>query len=184
MDNTTVATPPSLAFIPSESSDVRLIKLSDIYPDPLRKPGQYDDRELSVIARGFLRHGVGFPVTVAHLPESPDKFLLVSGEKIFRSAVIAGLERLPCVIADDFPQSDEIKEEDAKPASDFSRSAFTDTSSSAKSKFAIKDPRFFFNSVRHAVSLMNEGGVPVTCRASDNGESTVLVITVPKSPPI
>ena len=33
----------SNAELPSEARDVRLIKLSDIYPDPLRKPGKYDD---------------------------------------------------------------------------------------------------------------------------------------------
>lgn len=55
----------SNAELPSEARDVRLIKLSDIYPDPLRKPGKYDDAELCVIARGFLRHGIGFPITAA-----------------------------------------------------------------------------------------------------------------------
>ena len=44
----------SNAELPSEARDVRLIKLSDIYPDPLRKPGKYDDAELCVIARGFF----------------------------------------------------------------------------------------------------------------------------------
>lgn len=71
----------SNAELPSEARDVRLIKLSDIYPDPLRKPGKYDDAELCVIARGFLRHGIGFPITAAEIPELKNKFMLISGEK-------------------------------------------------------------------------------------------------------
>ena len=89
----------SLAFVPSEANDVRLVKLADIFPDPLRKPGNYSDSELCAIARKFLRHGIGFPVTVAVIPESENKFMLLSGEKIFRAALIAELERLPCIIS-------------------------------------------------------------------------------------
>ncbi len=80
----------SNAALPSEARDVRLIKLSDIYPDPLRKPGKYDDSELCVIARGFLRHGIGFPITAAEIPELKNKFMLISGI----SASLAGASRI------------------------------------------------------------------------------------------
>lgn len=182
--------PSSLAFLPSEASDVRLVKLCDIFPDPLRKPGKYDDRELCIIARGFLRHGIGFPVTVAAIPESEHKFMLISGEKIFRAALIAKLERLPCIISlGQPPKSEEPMRETRKtvPSAEATiprQAPKSDTSSSAKVKIAIKDPRFFFNSVYHAVDLMNQGGIPVSCGTRDEGENTVLIITVPKSPPI
>ena len=178
----------SLAFVPSEANDVRLVKLADIFPDPLRKPGNYSDSELCAIARKFLRHGIGFPVTVAVIPESENKFMLLSREKIFRAALIAELERLPCIISFAQPPSAAEISSPQKaiacadaPARQIVRS---DASPSAKSKIAIKDARFFFNSVYHAVDLMNQSGIAVSCGTRDEGSDTVLIITVPKSPPI
>lgn len=175
--------------LPSEARDVRLIKLSDIYPDPLRKPGKYDDAELCVIARGFLRHGIGFPITAAEIPELKNKFMLVSGEKIFRAALIAGLKRLPCIISEEYPrhlpECRASEEMSAKPCVvPTSANTFGGASPPPKSKIAIKDSRFFFNSVYHAVDLMRQSGIPVSCGTRDDGGQTVLIITVPKSPPI
>lgn len=175
--------------LPSEARDVRLIKLSDIYPDPLRKPGKYDSSELCVIARGFLRHGIGFPITAAEIPELKNKFMLISGEKIFRAALIAGLKRLPCIISDEYPRrlperrtSEEPPEKPCVVPTPVNASV--GASPPPKSKIAIKDPRFFFNSVYHAVDLMKQSGIPVSCGTRDDDGQTVLIITVPKSPPI
>lgn len=159
---------------PDDKTDaVRLIKCEDVFPDPLRPPRKYPDSELSAIADGFSKHGIGVPLVVMQEKQAgKTRFIIITGEKIFRAALIAKTERIPCEVI--YPKSPENSAE--------SSSAVAPPP--ANEKIVIGDPRFFFNSVDHAVKLMNRSGVGVACERSETESGTVIVITVPKSPPI
>ena len=47
-------------------------------------------------------------------------------------------------------------------------------------KSAIKDPRLFYNTIDKAVAMMNQSGVPVTCKRENRSRGTTIRITVPR----
>lgn len=57
-----------------------------------------DEASLSHLADSIRLHGVIEPLSVAETEDSPAKYRLISGERRLRAAVIAGLDRVPCVI--------------------------------------------------------------------------------------
>lgn len=181
---------------PALQNEIKLIRCGNIYPDPARPPKRYPDGELSAIACGFRRHGIGIPAVVMNVRSfGKERFVLVTGEKIFRAALIAKAERIPCIVicpGENLPELPHPKEyvcgnsADAEtPAASFNCAlSVRDAPPSQQTKIVIKDPRFFFNSVDHAVSLMNKSGIKVACIRAETTSDVVLTITVPKSPPI
>lgn len=157
--------------------DLRLIKSECIFPDPREKPKKYPDAELKKIAAAFRSRGIGVPIVVRAAPFSPgERYLLVSGEKIFRAALIAGSERIPCVVTDIPPR---------KPPRDRSPGCDDDfVPPKLPSKLIINDTRPFFNSIDRAVAMMKRGGCGIALDREERPSETVLIITVPKSPPI
>lgn len=157
--------------------DLRLIKSEHIYPDPAEKPGRYPDAELKKIAAAFRSRGIGVPIVVRRAAFSKnERYILVSGEKIFRAALIAGSERIPCIVIGILPQM---------PPRDRSREQDVDfVPPKLPSKLMINDTRPFFNSIDRAVAIMKRGGYCVVCDREERPSGTVLTITVPKSPPI
>ncbi len=47
-------------------------------------------------------------------------------------------------------------------------------------KYIIKDVRLFLNTVRHAVSVMKQAGVPTVLEEQDDGDALLLTIRIPK----
>lgn len=126
----------------------------------------------------FLKHGVGIPLIVSEiLVSNRKKYRLVCGEKIFRSALISKLDRLPCKILPAITSDTENQTDIVPDIPELSGAPPPKTS-----RIIIKDSRLFFNSVNHAVKLMNESGIRVSCNQEEMPKETVLKITVPKSP--
>lgn len=149
-------------------NEILLIKCESIVPNPSRPFKRYPSDELRRIAGSFLRRGIGIPATVLRENRlGEEKYLLLAGEKIFRAALIAGIERIPCDVLteEDLPHS---------PPSCTER----------HEKVLIRDQRLFFNSITHSVDLMRQSGIDVSFVKEASDEQTVLTITVPKSPPI
>lgn len=167
---------PSLKLAPATfTEDIRLIKCEMIRPNPAGRRGRYLDEELSRLAKRFLKCGIGIPCVVEEFSyKSESYYLLLSGEKIFRAALIAGIKLLPCVIAEN-SASKEIC--DTLPNTSFAPPK-------AAGKFVIRDARLFYNSIDHAVELMKKSGVEIMTEKQETPSHTVLTIAVPKSPPI
>lgn len=85
------------ALIPQRAAEpgVTEVPLSRIRPNPLQPRRQFDEAELEALAASVAEHGVLLPVLVT---QTLDGYQLVAGERRFRAAQLAGLERIPVVI--------------------------------------------------------------------------------------
>jgi len=85
------------ALIPQRAAEpgVTEVPLSRIRPNPLQPRRQFDEAELEALAASVAEHGVLLPVLVT---QTLDGYQLIAGERRFRAAQLAGLERIPVVI--------------------------------------------------------------------------------------
>ncbi|NWF99464.1 MAG: ParB/RepB/Spo0J family partition protein [Thermoanaerobaculaceae bacterium] len=82
--------PPPRRGGPSE------IPVSEIRPSPLQPRRQFSQESLAALAASIREHGVLQPVIVTRAPEGG--YHLVAGERRWRAAREAGLERIPAVV--------------------------------------------------------------------------------------
>ena len=86
------------ALIPQRSSNAPApseIPLVRIRPNPYQPRHRSDQAEIESLAESIREHGVLQPVLVTELL---DGYQLVAGERRFRAAQLAGLERIPAVV--------------------------------------------------------------------------------------
>ena len=85
------------ALIPQRSSEggPTEVPLSRIRPNPLQPRRHIDEAELEALAASVAEHGVLLPILVT---QTLDGYQLIAGERRFRAAQLAGLERIPVVI--------------------------------------------------------------------------------------
>jgi ParB family chromosome partitioning protein len=77
---------------------LRSIPLADIQPNPNQPRQRLDDVALASLAESIRRHGVVQPVVVR--PREGGGFELIAGERRWRAASLAGVERVPAVVRD------------------------------------------------------------------------------------
>ena len=76
----------------------RLISIESIQPDPNQPRKTFPQGSLESLAESIKEiGGIIDPLTVAHV-EQEKVFRIISGERRYRAARIAGLEKLPCII--------------------------------------------------------------------------------------
>ena len=84
------------ALIPTVDADrPREIALRDIVANPDQPRQRFDEESLASLAASIAEHGVLQPVLVTH---APGGYQLVAGERRFRAAQMAGLERIPAIV--------------------------------------------------------------------------------------
>ena len=85
------------ALIPQRSAEPgpTEVPISRIRPNPLQPRRHMDQAELEALAASVAEHGVLLPVLVT---QTIDGYQLIAGERRFRAAQLAGLERIPVVI--------------------------------------------------------------------------------------
>lgn len=66
----------------------------------------FDDESLVSLSQTIKQHGIRQPLTVLVRPD--DKYEIVSGERRYRAAIMAGLTRVPCMVMHDHKQAEEI----------------------------------------------------------------------------
>ncbi len=72
--------------------------ISSIGPNPANPRRMFRDEELSDLADSIRAHGVVQPVIVRPAPGKPGSYELIAGERRWRAAQRAGLERIPVII--------------------------------------------------------------------------------------
>ena len=77
--------------------ELRIIEVSRIVEDPEQPRRAIDEESLRGLADSIRQHGVLNPITVTPLA-AVDGFRIVTGERRWRAAQIAGLFDLPCVV--------------------------------------------------------------------------------------
>ncbi len=81
---------------PVVSRRVLDIPIRDITPNPNQPRTSFSPQALSELADSIAVHGVLQPLTVR---DTPQGWQLVSGERRLRAARLAGLDRVPCIVA-------------------------------------------------------------------------------------
>ena len=76
-------------------SDLRLLKMADVLPDPDQPRRVFDDDDLASLANSIREHGVLQPIVV--VPHN-GKYEIVAGERRYRAAQMAGLDKIPAIV--------------------------------------------------------------------------------------
>lgn len=87
------------AILPTSAADdesLHRIPLDRIAPNPSQPRKSFGDEELRALAGSLREHGVLQPILVRPLPGG--RYELVAGERRWRAARLAGLERIPAVV--------------------------------------------------------------------------------------
>lgn len=84
---------------PAPSSGAHSIPVERIVPNPRQPRSHIDPKELSELAVSIREHGVIQPLILTYQAES-DQYILVAGERRWRAAQLAGLERVPAILRD------------------------------------------------------------------------------------
>jgi ParB family chromosome partitioning protein len=81
---------------PLRQGGVSELAVKDIAPNPLQPRRQFDPAGLDALAASVREHGLLQPVVVARGASSG--YYLIAGERRWRAAQLAGLERIPAVV--------------------------------------------------------------------------------------
>jgi ParB family transcriptional regulator, chromosome partitioning protein len=88
----------------------RLIAISRLTPDPDQPRKQFPSAKLEELAHSIRTHGVLQPLLVS--PDSEgESYRVIAGERRYRAAMIAGLERLPCVVVGDLTDGARLEQQ-------------------------------------------------------------------------
>lgn len=78
-----------------EGRSIREISIGEITPNPYQPREEFDEEKLRVLAESIRQHGVMQPIVVVGGDEG---YVLVVGERRWRAAKMAGLEKIPAVV--------------------------------------------------------------------------------------
>lgn len=84
------------------------IKLEKLIPFKNQARETFDVDEVNSLAESIKNYGVRQPITVVKSLSEDGKFEIVSGERRVRAARIAGLEKIPSIILDDYKKAETI----------------------------------------------------------------------------
>ena len=77
-------------------SEMAEVSISAIEPNPLQPRTSFDDEALGELSTSIAQLGVIQPITIK--PNGNDKYIIISGERRWRAAKMAGLENTPAYI--------------------------------------------------------------------------------------
>ena len=83
------------ANVVEAATGINRIPLADIVPNPKQPRKDFDEKALSELAASIKLHDVIQPVTVS---KTGNQYMLISGERRFRAAKLAGLKDIPAYI--------------------------------------------------------------------------------------
>lgn len=84
------------------------ISLDKLIPFKNQARVHFDEKELEQLADTIKEHGVRQPLSVVKSEIQEGKYEIVSGERRFRAAKMAGLTKVPCIIIEHSAKKDEI----------------------------------------------------------------------------
>jgi ParB family chromosome partitioning protein len=84
----------------------RMILLEKIMPSPMQPRHHFDEQGIGELAESFKAQGVLQPVLVR---KKGDNYVLIAGERRYRAAKVAQLEKIPALIIDGKDESDMLQ---------------------------------------------------------------------------
>ena len=91
------------ALIPRAAVGLRDIPVGAILPNPLQPRTQFDEQELEDLAQSIREHGLLQPVLVSQRRDGT--FQLITGERRWRAAQLAGMPSVPAMVKEATPQA-------------------------------------------------------------------------------
>lgn len=79
----------------SQASELRFLKPADISPDPDQPRRHFDESSLAELAASVAEHGILQPIVVT---VKNGGYQIVAGERRYRAAVMAKLEKIPAIV--------------------------------------------------------------------------------------
>jgi ParB family chromosome partitioning protein len=100
----TTASPEVLAQ--ADAGGLQMIAVDQISPNPHQPRTQFDEVALRDLAASISAHGIIQPliVTVAEAAEGANQYWLVTGERRWRAAKLAGVSKTPAIVREASPQ--------------------------------------------------------------------------------
>lgn len=77
-------------------SNLRVLSIDDILPDPDQPRRHFDEETLNSLAESIREHGILQPIVVT--PSKADSFEIVAGERRWRAAKMAGQTKIPAIV--------------------------------------------------------------------------------------
>ncbi|KTD71787.1 chromosome partitioning protein ParB [Legionella steelei] len=74
------------------------LRLSKIYPDKNQARKFFSDISLEELASSIRQHGIIQPILVKEMDPNKNEYQIIAGERRWRAAKIAGLEKIPAII--------------------------------------------------------------------------------------
>jgi ParB family transcriptional regulator, chromosome partitioning protein len=91
------------ALIPRAGAGLREIAVDAIQPNPLQPRTHFDEQELEDLAQSIREHGLLQPVLVSQRRDGT--FQLITGERRWRAAQLAGMPSVPAMVKEATPQA-------------------------------------------------------------------------------
>jgi ParB family transcriptional regulator, chromosome partitioning protein len=91
------------ALIPPAAVGLRDIPVEAIQPNPLQPRTHFDEQELADLAQSIREHGLLQPVLVSQRRDGT--FQLITGERRWRAAQLAGMPSVPAMVKEATPQA-------------------------------------------------------------------------------
>jgi len=85
-----------LPEMPQAQAGFALIELSRLVANPRQPRSRFETEALEALSSSIVEHGVLQPLLVSE--DGPGRYLILAGERRWRAAKMAGLERIPVVI--------------------------------------------------------------------------------------
>ena len=92
---------------PSARAGFAKIPVDHLYPNPHQPRHRFDERALEELAESIRRHGVLQPLLVSE--DGPGRYLLLTGERRWRAARLAGLRTIPAVIRERLGDGEQLE---------------------------------------------------------------------------
>ncbi len=97
---------PSQEPADSTSGAYRAIPLNMIVPNPLQPRRQFDETALQELAESFKSQGILQPIVVK---KGDSGFVLIAGERRYRAARLAGLDKIPAMVLEEKDEGDMLQ---------------------------------------------------------------------------
>ena len=79
----------------ADQQGVTEVEITDVFPNPDQPRKNFDENALNELARSIKEHGVIMPLVVT---QSDGRYMIVAGERRYRAAIKAGLDKVPVII--------------------------------------------------------------------------------------
>ncbi len=82
----------------SQPENLQMVKLSQVEPNPAQPRREFDPEALSELAESIRTHGILQPLAVRRV--AGDRYQIIAGERRWRAAREAGVEKIPVYLVD------------------------------------------------------------------------------------